>query len=312
MILGPSEQADLERRFAAQQQEIEAARAQLVALQMQMASMQPSLAAGAGSTSPPNPFAQGGTFSGATQPSGITMEGMAAMVSSTVAQTMMALKQQEAGQQSERESRIRPKEPERFSGARSDDLSEWVAQMDNYLHLARIRDPELRLRASVQYLSGTAARQFRETPGGVITTYEELKIWLEEHFVVTDKHEKACLRLLQLAGQHHKLGIQEYNAEFQDHLTQACGKQGWGLPASWQILLYRMGLKDDKAGLEMKKAILSSRVTSVQEAMRTTVAVEGLLDKATPAKDPPPRRHEPREAPTAFPTSGMGIPTMTL
>jgi hypothetical protein len=86
-----------------------------------------------------------------------------------------------------------------------------------------------------------------------------------------------------LASGDHRLGVQEYNAEFQRHLVIASSKPGWEMTDAWQVYMYRQGLKADKNGLEMKKAILQKRCTTLKDAMTTAVEVEGLLKKSGPS-----------------------------
>jgi hypothetical protein len=184
----------------------------------------------------------------------------------------------EARKDSPRPKSIKAKEPHGYSGARQEDLSLWVMSVNNYLELSGIESDDLRVKAASQFLTADSHAQkwFRDN-SHLIPSWEQMQAMLSERFVVTDHHDQACLSLMALAHGEHKMSLQDFNTEFQRHMVTATSKSGWELSDNWQVFLYRIGLKGDKNGLEMKKAIVQGKPSSLKDAMTATVAVDGLL-----------------------------------
>ena len=201
-------------------------------------------------------------------------------------QMFMAAMEAKEASKAPRSVHIKPKDPHLYSGARAEDLSLWAMAVNTYLELQDIpaEREDLRVKAASQFLApGSLAQQWFHKNGHTVVSWADLQFQLSERFVTTDHHDQACGSLLALASGDHRLGVQEYNAEFQRHLVTASSKPGWEMTDAWQVYMYRQGLKADKNGLEMKKAILQKRCTTLKDAMTTAVEVEGLLKKSGPS-----------------------------
>lgn len=208
-------------------------------------------------------------------------------------QMQQQMQHMEVRRDSPRPPNIKAKEPHGYSGDRREDLSLWAMAVNTYLELQNIVSEDLRVKAASQFLTpeSHAQKWFRDNFAS-ITSWEHMQSLLSDRFVVTDHHDQACLSLLALSAGEHKLNLQDYNTEFQRCLLIATSKPGWELPAAWQVLHYRQGLKNDQKGLEMKKAILQGKVTSLKDAITAAVAVDSLLQKVPATRGPDGRFRE--------------------